>query len=194
MKKIIALLMAASMLVSFAACGTTDNTNDQADETTAVEETTAAEETTVAEETAEETTAESAGSTMGQVIYEDFKTKMSSGTAYTAEALAAELIANPVIQFMGGAIAVEEGYLSGFDNYEVKGFKEGAMFGPMMGSIAFVGYVFVLEDGADMDAFVKSLTDNANPRWQICVTADETICDYVGNTVFFLMAPNQIEG
>ena len=59
----------------------------------------------------------------------------------------------------------------------------------MMGSIAFVGYVFTLEDGADVDAFKATLEANANPRWQICVTADETIIENVGNTVFFLMCP-----
>ena len=62
MKKILALLLACSMLFAFAACGgnTEDETTTAAPETTVAEETTAAEETTVAagEETtaAEETT------------------------------------------------------------------------------------------------------------------------------------------
>ena len=60
---------------------------------------------------------------------------------------------------------------------------------PMIGSIAFVGYVFTLEEGADVDAFKATLEANADPRWQICVTADETIIENVGNTVFFLMSP-----
>ena len=67
------------------------------------------------------------------------------------------------------------------------------MFGPMMGSIAFVGYIFDLPEDADVDAFVTGLKDNANPRWQICVTADETIVEVSGDKVFFLMSPLTLE-
>ena len=88
---------------------------------------------------------------------------------------------------------VEEGLLSGFDNYEVKGFKEGVMFGPMMGSIAFVGYIFVLEDGADVETFKTNLKENANLRWQICVQAEELVVENEGNIVFFLMCPKTFE-
>ena len=59
----------------------------------------------------------------------------------------------------------------------------------MIGSIPFVGYIFILEDGADVDTFAQNLLDNCNPRWNICVTADETFCEVSGNTVFFLMSP-----
>ena len=91
--------------------------------------------------------------------------------------------------FMAGAMTVEEGLLTGFDNAEIKGFADGAVFMPMIGSIPFVGYVFDLAADADVDAFKATLEANANPRWQICVTADETIIENVGNTVFFLMCP-----
>ena len=67
--------------------------------------------------------------------------------------------------------------------------KEAAVSEPMIGSIAFVGYVFVLEDGIDAASFVQTLLDNADPRWNICVEAEETVADYVGSTVFFLMCP-----
>ena len=94
---------------------------------------------------------------------------------------------------MGGATPVEPGLLSGFDNTEIKGFKEGAMFGPMMGTIPFVGYIFVLEDGADVDAFKTTLKDSANLRWNICTEAEELTVDNEGNTVFFLMSPKAFE-
>ena len=94
---------------------------------------------------------------------------------------------------MGGTVPVEEGFLSGFENYEVKGFESGAMFAPMIGSIAYVGYVFDLADGTDVNAFAEGLTANANPRWNICVMADQTVCGSVGNTVFFLMCPETYE-
>lgn len=87
---------------------------------------------------------------------------------------------------------VEPGLLSGFDNYEVTGFEEGATFGPMMGSIPFVGYVFKLPADADVDAFMTGLKDNANMRWQICVEAEELIAEADGSTVFFLMTKKNL--
>ena len=56
-------------------------------------------------------------------------------------------------------------------------------------TIPFVGYIFVLDADADAEAFVQTLKDNADPRWNICTEADETIAEHVGNTVFFVMCP-----
>ena len=94
---------------------------------------------------------------------------------------------------MGGAIEIEPGFLSGFDNYEVTGFSKGAMFAPMMGTIPFVGYIFELEEGADVEAFKTSLKDNANLRWNICTEAEEMTVENEGNMVFFLMSPTEFE-
>ena len=107
--------------------------------------------------------------------------------------IAEKLVTNEIIPFAGGAMEVEPGLLAGFDNYEVKGFKSGAVFMPMIGSIAFVGYVFELEAGADVNAFVNELTSNSNPRWNICVEAEETVTGTEGNMVFFCMSPLSFE-
>ena len=163
MKKIIALVLTLIMALAFVACG------EPANETP-----------TPTEKTPE---------TVGEKLYAEFKANHTG----TALEIAERLIGNEIIQFMGGALEVEEGLLSGFDNFEVKGFKEGAMFGPMMGSIAFVGYIFNLEDGQDVEAFKTSLKDNANLRWQICVQAEELVVENEGNTVFFLMCPKTFE-
>ena len=82
---------------------------------------------------------------------------------------------------------VEEGFLAGFGNTEIKGFKEGAMFAPVIGSVPFVGYVFFLEDNADASAFISTLKANADLRWNICVEAEEMVAGNVGNKVFFVM-------
>ena len=111
----------------------------------------------------------------------------------TALEIAEALVTNEIIPFAGGAMEIEPGLLAGFDNYEVKGFKSGAVFMPMIGSIAFVGYVFELEAGADANAFVNELTANANPRWNICVEAEETVTGTEGNMVFFCMSPLSFE-
>lgn len=108
--------------------------------------------------------------------------------------IATALSTHEVIKFGAGAMPVEPGLLSGFDNFEVTGFQEGAVFMPMIGSIAFVGYIFTLEDGADVNAFMESLKANSNPRWNICVAAEETLVSNVGNKVFFVMSPLYLEG
>ncbi len=132
---------------------------------------------------------EDAEKTVGQTLLADFKAN-STGTT---QEIADRLINNEIIQFMGAAVPVEEGLLSGFDNTEIKGFKEGTMFAPAMSSIAFVGYVFELEVGADVEAFKTTLKDSANLRWNICVEAEELIVENEGNKVFFLMCPKSFE-
>jgi len=94
---------------------------------------------------------------------------------------------------MGGVVPVEEGFLTGFDNAEIKGFSSGHMFAPAIGTIAFVGYAFELAEGTDADAFVKMLKNSANPRWNICTEAEQTIVEKNGNKVFFLMCPKSLE-
>ena len=127
--------------------------------------------------------------TVGQKLAAEFKSK-ASGSALSI----AESIANGgSLPFMAGAMEVEEGLLSGFDNFEVKGFKSGAVFMPMIGSIPFIGYVFELADGVSASDFVSDLKANANLRWNICVTADEMVTATVGNKVFFVMCPEQFE-
>ncbi len=129
--------------------------------------------------------------TLGKTLLADFKTKAASGMS--AQEIADGLLANPAIKFGGGAMPVEEGLLSGFDNAEIKGFKSGVMFAPMIGSIPFVGYVFELENAADASSFIANLEKNANRRWNICVEADEMVTGSAGNKVFFVMCPTTLE-
>lgn len=170
MKKIIALLMAVLMIMSMVACANN-------------------EEVLSNNESTNQNGAVSTGATVGETLLADFKAD-STGTA---QEIADRLIQNEIIQFMGGATPIEEGLLSGFDNAEIKGFKEGAMFAPMMSSIAFVGYVFELADDTDVEAFKTTLKDSANLRWNICVEAEELIVENEGNKVFFLMCPKSFE-
>ena len=128
--------------------------------------------------------------TVGGMMYQEFTNNAEGKSALEI----AETLANGgKLPFMAGAMEIEEGFLSGFDNYEVKGFKSGAMFGPMMGTIPFVGYVFELEEGADVEAFKTSLKENANLRWNICTEAEEMTIENEGNLVFFLMSPTEFE-
>lgn len=139
---------------------------------------------------AEEVKPEPTPSTLGYTLLADFKAKASGKSA---QEIADALLTNPAIKFAGGAIPVEEGYLTGFDDVEIKGFKEGVMFAPMIGTIPFVGYIFELADGTDANGFVSTLRDNANLRWNICTSADEMVTFVLGNKVFFVMCPESLE-
>ena len=172
MKKFLALILAAIMLFAVVSCGNTNNDGKDTDTNVDTENN------------------EVAGETWGQTLLGVFNDTLAANPAATAEELATAVITHESILFMGGAMPMEAGaeWIPGF-NEAPTGWKECVNFGPMMGSIAFVGYIFTLEDGADVDAFKATLEANANPRWQICVMADETIVENVGNTVFFLMCP-----
>lgn len=128
------------------------------------------------------------GASMGSQLWNTFADECEKNPDASAEELAGKL-AESVTEYSIVAMPVEEGFLWGFDNFEIKGFEEAAVFMPMIGSIPFVGYVFRLPDGADVAAFVKDLTDNANPSWNICVTANQTVAGSLGNNVFFVMCP-----
>lgn len=200
MKKKLAVFMTVVMVACLAACGpqTEDQGSGSSEPTQSVQGSTqdSTQENTQSEEsTGQESDQEQQGSTegtMGQVLLEDFRTRAQAGETGDLQTLGESLLSNSVIRFNGASSLVETGYLQGFSK-EIDGFQEGVMFGPMMGSIAFVGYVFRLEDGADVDAFVKTLKDNADPRWQICVEANETVVDIYGNTVFFVMCPTDMD-
>lgn len=111
----------------------------------------------------------------------------------TAQEIADALLSESVISFMGMTMAVEEGYLSGFGNTEIKGFDEGVMFGPMIGTIPFMGYVFDLSEGTDADEFMQTLKDNADLRWNVCTEADELVVEKNGDKVIVIMTPESFE-
>jgi hypothetical protein len=141
-------------------------------------------------ETTPEVKPESTPATLGNTLLADFKAKAEGKNT---QQIADALLANPAIKFSGGAAPVEEGLLSGFGNTEITGFKSGTMFAPMIGSIPFVGYIFELENSADVPAFISKLKNNADLRWNICVEADEMVTGSVGSKVFFVMCPTTLE-
>ena len=218
MKKILALLLVLVMATSVIACGKTETSEDTTPPVEKVETPVENDETgDVNTEDKQETTTESQKpsstpsekpqesakpsekpaekpqeepKTVGTKLLAEFNKKANSGTPLSI----AESFANGGgLPFMAGAMEVEPGLLAGFDNYEVKGFKSGATFGPMMGSIAFIGYVFEVEDGVNASDFAANLKKNANKRWQICVEAEEVVTGTVGNKVFFVMCPKAFE-
>lgn len=127
-----------------------------------------------------------ANSSIAQTLSADFTSKVSANSNISMDELAEKLISNKIIPFAGASMSVEPGFLNGFTS-EVTGFSEGALFGPMIGSIPFIGYVFKVDGNPEQ--FIKTLKEKADLRWNICTQADEMVSTNVGNTVFFVMAP-----
>ena len=189
MKKIIALLLTLVLAFSVVACTkTTDNNENNTPDTSDVAVDT---EDIVSDEN---DTPAADGASVAQTLVSEFKT-LAADTSLNAQAIADALLGSTVLSNVGmmGTMPIEDVYLSGFDNDEVKGFDECVMFSPMIGTIPFVGYVFTVADGVDAAAFASDLEANANLRWNICVAADEVATAVEGSKVMFVMAPMSFE-
>lgn len=81
---------------------------------------------------------------------------------------------------------VEEGRLTGISTY-LEGFSDGAIFSPMMMPSTFIGYVFKVAEGGDVDAFMTTLKNNANVAWNVCVVVNTVIVENCGDYVVFMM-------
>ncbi|MBE7011901.1 MAG: hypothetical protein E7415_04425 [Ruminococcaceae bacterium] len=138
-------------------------------------------------------TPSSSNKTVGNTLLDVFKTNAKAGkstddiVAAISEKLSSQimLVPNPV---------APGDYLPGFDEAEIKGYKSGVAFMPMIGSIPFVGYVFDLDGTVSASDFVSKLKSNANLRWLICAEAEEMVTGSEGNKVFFVMCPKSLEG
>ena len=104
--------------------------------------------------------------------------------------VAEELSKNEIIQTK---LSVEEktpsDYLSGF-NEQITNFNDSYVIQPIIGSIPFIAYVFETSNPSELEEELKT---KANPRWNICVEADETVIKVVDNYVFFVMSPKSFE-
>ncbi len=170
MKKVIAIVLALVVVIGLVACATIGGNND---ETTTLEETTAG------------------NATVAATFAEAFKAEAAKEGA-TTNTIATALSANELVAFMPMVQDMEAGYLAGF-SADITGFKACTAFVPMIGTIPFVSYVFELEADADKDAFVTTLKDNSDLRWNICTAAEEMVVETVDNFVFFIMAPLSFE-
>ena len=195
MRKFLAVALSVAMVFSIAACGKKDDTKNPGEGeniTATVAPTNPAEDESGDKAEAGVITPDYTDKVAGGAFWNEFLETMKANPETAPIDVANKLIANPLVQFMGGAADVEPGYLAGFAE-EISGFEKGAMFGPMMGSIAFAGYIFELADGADVNAFIDTLKTKADPRWNICVAADYTQVGAYGNTVYFLMYPADMD-
>lgn len=184
MKRILSIIMVLAMMLSLAACSTNKpaETPDASPEQSTVD-------TPDASQTPDAPQAPVDGETPAAQMLAIFTDTVNSGTPYACESVADAIVADEaVFPFAPAVMAVEPGLLNGFTE-EITGFEEGAMFGPMIGSIPVIGYIFQVPEGDDVNAFMDSLKSKADLRWNICTAADEMVVEAIGNTVFFVMAP-----
>lgn len=125
-----------------------------------------------------------------QILASEFKELTDKNSDITLEDLASKLMNNSIIEFAAAEMPVEQGYLNGF-SAQITGFDEGVMFGPMIGAIPFIGYVFKVS--SDKEGFIKQLKDSADLRWNVCTQADELMTAENKDYVFFVMAPESFD-
>ena len=128
---------------------------------------------------------EESAKTLGDIMLGVFRANRDK----TLDEIANACISDSAIQFFPMTAPVEPEFLAEFGG-EIDGFESAVRFGPAMGSIAFSGFVF--EVSGDANAFAKKLRDSADPRWNICVEAEQTVSEVYGNKVFFLMCPKSL--
>ena len=119
----------------------------------------------------------------------------ASAEGATLETVAVALAENAGAPFELATMAIEPGYLAGFDNFEVTEFEDGYMIAPYISTVPFVAYVFDMGAAADEDiqAFMTALSDNSNPRWNICTSAEAQVTIGQGQYVMFAMTPAQYD-
>ena len=191
MKKIIAILLAAIMLLSVVSCGNASTSTTTTTTTTTTTNNGEGNGNTPENDNDGVIAPSVEEGSMGETLWNAFVTAITEAPEATAEELANVLASDPVIQFAPASMPVEEGaeYFFGFNEYTITGFESAAFFQPMIGSIAFICYVFELPEDADVNTFIKALNDNCNPNWVICDQAGDPVIGAVDNTVFFLMYP-----
>ena len=177
MKKLIAMLLALTMVMSLVACGATKNEEPQPATEATVE---------VTEEVIEAT----------EEVIEDEFVEEEFVEEETFELTAMETLLNQIIElnpveFFGGCMPVD---LSDADAvyYELglnsaESIAEAAVFGPMMSSMAFSLVAAQVVEGADAEAVAEEIKNGVDPRKWVCVEADEVMTAVSGDVVMLIM-------
>lgn len=185
MKKTVLFLLSFALLFSLAACG--DKKQEKPSNPSAENQGTPMNPEGNNQGTASkpDTNMQEKPDTLGETMRSVFLENSGRSVQEIADAA----IKNEAIKFMGSTAPVEPGSLGGFKT-EITGFEEAVMFAPNISSIPFIGYVFKVSENAD--AFAENLKQNADPRWNICTEAEETIIEAKDGKVFFVMCPKEL--
>ena len=109
----------------------------------------------------------------------------------TMEEIANKIAEQNPVEFMGGTLPLDladlEGlkYNTGLDSAE--GITDAAVYGPMMGSIAFSLVVVRTAEGTDTVAVAEAMKAGIDPRKWICVEADDLMVATYGDVAMLIM-------
>lgn len=124
-------------------------------------------------------------------LVDRFLTYMNEESDTSAESIAAYICGINGFPIDLSAAPVEPGYLAGLD--EFTDFADGAAFAPMIGSIPFMGYVFLLDADVNANDVIDTIKAQANLAWNVCTEADVLLTathqDRGRNAVLVIMAP-----
>ena len=171
MNKLIALLLALSMVFAMTACGATENKETEPATEAPVEVTEEVIEEVIEEEIVED---------------EEFVIELSA-----METLLNQIIELNPVEFFGGCMPVDLSdadavyYELGLTNAD--SIAEAAVYGPMMSSMAFSLVAAQVVEGADAEAVAEEMKNGVDPRKWICVEADEVMTAVSGDVVMLIM-------
>lgn len=198
MKKItVLIILVALALTMLASCGKTPEGTTAPGGSTAAEGTAgtsapAGTETSANEEatTSDEPIAEPEHA--DNVIMGAFADAIEKNPNATAQEIANSLLN---VRYLKNCEAFKaEYYYPAFDFSFTPAAKDAYYIADNFSSKSNIVYVFQLEDGADADAFVESLKDNADMNWQYTDTpADHSAYVAIGNYVLFMLYNDSIE-
>ena len=186
MKKILALVLATLMILSFVACNTPATS----------EESSTPNESTPAPAPAGPTDAELAANVSLEVLANtlinkyaelaDIETEFNNMMAEMDEADRIPFEEYLTYCLEVTPIEANAEWLMGIEEAPT-GYTEAYCYQPSMMGVAFIGYVFRLEDTTNVEAFKQALCDNAIFNWNICTFANTIVCENFENIVLFSM-------
>lgn len=199
MKKLIAMLLALTLVCSLAACGVKEESAPETD-APAVEETPAIEDEPAVEETPEEELpAMDQPAAMPEEGGEELPTEELPEVVPMPEEKREELM-GLLQQLVGGindemAIVEDEIFTDSFEWLVGVPYVEGAyavISAPMMNAIAHEVILIELPEGADVEAFAADVEANLNPRKWVCVEAEKTWVKTSGQYVVKVMSSTEM--
>jgi len=129
------------------------------------------------------------GKTLGGVMADKFNSDINSNDVHAVAKSIGKMsgVNCDVIDYDNS----EDRYFMGFKNKSIQkeDYTSCVCVTPAIGSVAFIAYIFEVE--GDAAAFENKLAANADPAWNICVIADETVHCTNGKYVFFAMCPSK---
>lgn len=188
-KRFLVIGMATLTVLAFTGCGKKDNEQQttSAVETTTQEQTTTQQETT-AEETTTELTNEADAETGKQTADLNGALEDILAAVYANAELDPDLRQAMEFYETSPINADNEEYLLGTTELE---YEEAVCSAPMMSSVAYQCVLVRLPEGADAEAAKQLLVDSADPRKWVCVEAEATKAESIGNLVLMIMADQE---